>query len=86
MQKDKKDFATSDNIRNYLTQHGIQINDGKKEALGDYRISFLIFSILLFFISCGPENLSPLQQPVLLPQQKATLTLPFLMLIVLTRL
>lgn len=28
--KDKKDFATSDNIRNYLTQHGIQINDGKE--------------------------------------------------------
>lgn len=28
----------------------------KKEALGDYRISFLIFSILLFFISCGPEK------------------------------
>ena len=27
--KSKKDFATSDNIRNYLSEHGIQIKDGK---------------------------------------------------------
>ncbi|MFN5460528.1 MAG: cysteine--tRNA ligase [Bacteroidota bacterium] len=28
--KVKKDFATSDSIRNHLTQHGIQIKDGKE--------------------------------------------------------
>ena len=28
--KAKKDFATSDAIRNYLTDHGIQIKDGKE--------------------------------------------------------
>ncbi|MFN6037135.1 MAG: DALR domain-containing protein, partial [Bacteroidota bacterium] len=27
--KAKKDFATSDGIRNHLAQHGIQIKDGK---------------------------------------------------------
>jgi cysteinyl-tRNA synthetase len=30
--KNNKDFATSDMIRNYLTQHGIQIKDGKEGA------------------------------------------------------